>query len=340
MKTLRACHLMDLRMRIFPLCLKKLPLSCFRMDRLKLDTHPLLNESVIAALNREKIFTAKDFILCDSQKLAKISLLVFKEILVLKKYLTKKYAAISKNAYDQYKDSIINSAIIPSGIQSIDEFLEGGLLTSNIYEICGQAASGKTLFAYTFIKFIVLEMKQNCFYLDTKNDFSAEKLSLLCREYSKDDISKGLSKIFIQSIETKYDLLNGLQELVHKLENNFCIRMIIIDSLAAVILNNSKISENNLILSHLARLMHFIATKYHVVFLVTNLVTSWMEGDFSAQLGSKTTIACGKYWYTVPNTRINLKIDKSSLILHIERSNVLSSRSITVPFKDIVSNVC
>ncbi|XP_044753473.1 DNA repair protein RAD51 homolog 4-like [Coccinella septempunctata] len=310
------------------------------MERLKKDVHPSLNDSAILALNRNGIFTARDFISFDSQKLAKISLLLFKEILEIKKILLKKHAAISENGYDCYQDLLKNSALIPSGIQSVDEFLEGGLLTSNIYEIYGRASSGKSLLAYIFMKNLVLKMKQKCFFLDSKNDFSAEKFYSLCGDYLHEEVMNGLSRIFIKSIKNKFDLLNSLQEISEYLEKNSTIsRLIVIDSLVGVISNHNDHSLNNLFLTHLANIMHFIATKYHVVILVINLMTTWVEGDFAVQIREKEIVSCGRYWYTIPNTRIKLERELQNLKLSIEKSNTFPSKTCLVDFSEIVDHV-
>ncbi|XP_045474486.1 probable DNA repair protein RAD51 homolog 4 isoform X2 [Harmonia axyridis] len=261
---------------------------------------------------------------------------IFQEIIEIKKTLLKKYAAISENGYDSYLDLVKNSALIPSGIKSIDEFLEGGFLTSSIYEIYGRAACGKSLLAYMFMKNIVMKMKQICFLLDSKHDFSAEKFHLLCTEYSTEDLVNGLSRISIKFIQNKYDLLNCLQEISENLEEkSSMLRFIVIDSLAAVFLNNIDHSLNNLCLTHLANIMHFITTRYHVTILVINLMSTWVEGDFGTQIGTKQTVSCGRFWFTVPNTRIKLEREQHHLRLSIEKSNTLSLKTVFIPLADI-----
>ncbi|KAK9881706.1 hypothetical protein WA026_017224 [Henosepilachna vigintioctopunctata] len=307
------------------------------MDRLHMSIHTLFTESAISALFNHQIFTAKDFILSDSQKLSKISLLNFREILEIKRQLVKTYAAVSENAFNSYQHLLQHSAILPSGIERIDNFLGGGLFTGNIYEICGKACSGKSLLAYVFMKNVIMEMKQNCLLLDSKNDFDSHKFSFLCTEYSKVDINCGLSKILIKHVNTKYDLLNSLQEIAEKEHTNFSLKMIILDSLSSIMLNTSTHSENNLILSHIANLMHYISYKYHIVFLMTNLVITWIEGDFKAQSGTKNTISCGRLWYTIPNTRLKLENNSSILKITVEKSNMLPLTSVSVPLKELIT---
>lgn len=70
-------------------------------------------------------------------------------------------------------------------IYSLDKILEGGLLTGNIYEICGVPASAKTHFCLSLTKNVILNLKQNVCFLDTKRDFDAKKLSLMLNEEQK-----------------------------------------------------------------------------------------------------------------------------------------------------------
>lgn len=48
------------------------------MERLTTEKYPFLEESVISALDQHKLFTARDFISCPTQKIAKITNLLFK----------------------------------------------------------------------------------------------------------------------------------------------------------------------------------------------------------------------------------------------------------------------
>lgn len=67
-----------------------------------------------------------------------------------------------------------------SGVSfSIDELLEGGLMTGKIYEICGLPASGKTQFCLTLAKNVSHTSCQKVYYIDTKRDFSARRLKVM-----------------------------------------------------------------------------------------------------------------------------------------------------------------
>ncbi|RZC34393.1 hypothetical protein BDFB_003015 [Asbolus verrucosus] len=118
-----------------------------------------------------------------------------------------------------------------------------------------------------------------------------------------------LSKIIVNRAYTKWDLINGLYELKNHLETDLKLRLIIIDSLPTILLNSNDHVKNNLYLNHLVNIMRYISVQHHVAFLITNLITTWNDGDFKNQQNLVESIACGRYWLSVPNIR--LKIQKS-----------------------------
>ncbi|KAH0815728.1 hypothetical protein GEV33_007063 [Tenebrio molitor] len=86
------------------------------MNRLHSQIHPLLTEEVVGALHAKQVFTAADFIKAEAQQLVKTARLNFKEVLALKKFLTKNFAPTPVNGLNYYKSVLSNSAIIPTGI--------------------------------------------------------------------------------------------------------------------------------------------------------------------------------------------------------------------------------
>lgn len=59
----------------------------------------------------------------------------------------------------------------------MDVLLKGGLLTGNVFEICGSSGDGKTQLCFTITANITNHLKQIVHYIDTKGDFSANRLS-------------------------------------------------------------------------------------------------------------------------------------------------------------------
>lgn len=67
----------------------------------------------------------------------------------------------------------------------MDTLLGGGLLTGNIYEVCGLPGSGKTYFCLTLLKNTISKLSDKIYYLDTKHDFSAITLKRMISYLNK-----------------------------------------------------------------------------------------------------------------------------------------------------------
>lgn len=88
----------------------------------------------------------------------------------------------------------------------VDQLLNGGLFTGNIYELCGLPASGKTHFVLSLIRNVVLSTQQQVYVFDTKNDFSGTKMKRMlndCNEvntinifHNKISVSESTNAVF------------------------------------------------------------------------------------------------------------------------------------------------
>ncbi|XP_018562696.1 DNA repair protein RAD51 homolog 4 isoform X2 [Anoplophora glabripennis] len=232
------------------------------------------------------------------------------EILDVKKELTKRFSAQPRNGFEYYKLIISNSAIIETGIKNLDDLLEGGLFTGNIYEICGLPATGKTLFCLTLMKNVVSKMKENIYYLDTKQDFSARKFKQMLCNSNKQELVEALSRALIKNISSQHELVNSLFEIKEKLQSGLKMRAVIIDSLPALYWQSADYSGNNNFLNHTVNILRYLSIEYNLVIIVTNLITLWNEGGFNTQDSYQEKISCGGYWHNVPNVR--LKFERTS----------------------------
>ncbi|XP_076250198.1 solute carrier family 2, facilitated glucose transporter member 5-like isoform X2 [Rhynchophorus ferrugineus] len=93
---------------------------------------------------------------------------------------------------------LINSILVPTGIHRIDKILNGGIMTGNIYEICGPPSSGKTLLIMNIIK-AFLRSDNNIYFLDSRQKLSIKTLKkLLNNEFKETSVSyPGWTKILI-----------------------------------------------------------------------------------------------------------------------------------------------
>lgn len=146
------------------------------MARLCTQMSPLLDECILERLHKKKIFTILDILQESPEKLIQITKLPFKEVLQLHRSITANYSAFPIKGIDTYIELISNTALIPSGIESLDAMMEGGFLTGKIYEVCGPSGSGKTQLCLTISTHIAHDFKQQVHYIDTKTDFSGKRV--------------------------------------------------------------------------------------------------------------------------------------------------------------------
>ncbi|XP_021916042.1 DNA repair protein RAD51 homolog 4 isoform X2 [Zootermopsis nevadensis] len=299
------------------------------MARLCTQMNPLLEERVLKRLHQRKIFTIVDILQENADKLIQITKLSYKEILQIRQNIIANYSAFPVKGIDAYNEILSNTALIPSGIESLDAMIGGGFLTGKIYEVCGSSGSGKTQLCLTVSAHIAHDFKQEVHYIDTKTDFSGKRVQEVLE-------SKGYHD------ETS---------LHHDQDGHHSVRIIILDSLPALFfpflgknLNDGKISlffhckrmstyelpsytvlyvmihllSGLTLMNQMANTMKYIVTEYHVTFLVVNLAMQLLEEENVAGDGSNECIpqdgnlvicdtmkpALGKYWLDIPCTRL------------------------------------
>lgn len=214
--------------------------------------------------------------------------------------------------------------------------MDGGLFTNNIYELSGLPASGKTLFCLTLAKNVTANLQQSLYYLDCKNNFFGFQFKQLLADLSADKIKDAMNRCFVEEITTNHELINSLYAIKSELETctTSKTRIIIIDSLSCVFSQYSMDhSENNNLLTHLVNCMHYLMCEYHVVFLITNLVTQWNNFDLKSD---SETVACGRFWSSIPNfkLRIEKNNDNSGTISLIKSPDNLSKRTVDIVIAD------
>ncbi|XP_021916044.1 DNA repair protein RAD51 homolog 4 isoform X4 [Zootermopsis nevadensis] len=268
------------------------------MARLCTQMNPLLEERVLKRLHQRKIFTIVDILQENADKLIQITKLSYKEILQIRQNIIANYSAFPVKGIDAYNEILSNTALIPSGIESLDAMIGGGFLTGKIYEVCGSSGSGKTQLCLTVSAHIAHDFKQEVHYIDTKTDFSGKRVQEVLE-------SKGYHD------ETS---------LHHDQDGHHSVRIIILDSLPALFFPflGKNLNDGLTLMNQMANTMKYIVTEYHVTFLVVNLAMQLLEEENVAGDGSNECIpqdgnlvicdtmkpALGKYWLDIPCTRL------------------------------------
>nr|XP_031840937.1 DNA repair protein RAD51 homolog 4 isoform X2 [Nomia melanderi] len=271
-------------------------------------TNQISNYYSLAAIERV-VFLNEDL-----DKLVTFTGLLLKDILKIKQNIIQKYGGVVENASNLYDIELKNR--IPTYILSLDNLLKGGLYPGQIYEVCGISSSGKTQLCLTIASNIALE--HHCFvrYIDTKKDFCGSRVEeiLLKRNSSKQVTDETLERIKVCSVENLHRLFKVLRWLTIALkeEKEECrTRIIIIDSLTAIIFKYSNDHKITNALNYLANICYFIANEFHLSIITVNLITQWISSDETESVStnvrenrSEIIPTLGKYWAGVPSTRL------------------------------------
>lgn len=282
------------------------------MARLTSNMHNLLTEEVLKALFSKNIFTVLNFLQTEIKQIGSITNLQYKDIVIIRKHLLNKHSAVVTNALDQWNELVSKTALIPTGIKSLDHLLQGGLMTGNIYEICGLPSSGKTQLCLTVMKNVSV-LNLNVFWIDTKGDFMGRKMkSMLDGSGSFEEI---MSKMLVKQLYTQHELVSALYQIKEDVyTRKLRLRLLIIDSLPPLFYQSQDFERNYGVMNDFVNVLHFLARELHIAIVVTNVITTWYEGDFNVDSVTTEKLGLGKYWYHVANTRLVIKKDTVTIL--------------------------
>ncbi|RZF34390.1 hypothetical protein LSTR_LSTR008929 [Laodelphax striatellus] len=283
------------------------------MARLIPEINSNLNLNIIKQLELKNINTVLDFLEEDPDRLCTITGLVYKNIIEIRRQILAKFSAKSKNGLECYSKMLIMTAKINTGIKKLDDLLEGGLLTGNIYEICGLTGIGKTQLCFTIASHVTSNLKQPVYYVDTKHDFSSQRILEIMRTNHLNDmeIQTAMENIKVIRVKDIYEMTTFLHSLGSMLENMPC-RLIIVDSITALFTPflNEQRNDGLGLMNHVAATMKNISMTYQTVFVTVNLATSFIDND---DMDAQTADVCwygdirpkmGKAWMHMPSNRL------------------------------------
>lgn len=279
-------------------------------------TDEVLKESLLL-LSKQKKLTITDFLQEDIDKLARITKLSFKDALQMRCRIISKFSNLCSSGLDAYSSLIKSSAMLPTGIESFDKILNGGLRTGCVFEICGQSGAGKTQVCLTIAMNVAHQFNQTVYYIDSKNDFSASRIQavLMNKGYSELACRTILEQINVIKIKNIFQLamfLNSLRRsLSHK--NSTLCRLIIVDSIPVLYFPfiGGASAEGLGFLNSVMTTIKCLATDFFISVCLVNIATLYTEietpgPEDSAELQSdveEIRPMLGKYWLHTPNTR-------------------------------------
>ena len=219
------------------------------------------------------------------------------------------YAPKILNLHELFKIQQMNDYYLTTTLD-IDNFLSGGIYTSEILEIIGTSSMGKTQLCLYLTTLLSSTNQGHIYYLDSTKSFDINRIEMYYNgilKLSKNNkinknrhilpLSATLSNINIHNIYNIYDLFKILDDIRNIYINNYNniynqynnqIKLIVIDSIHALFTHilNTKSYKAQALMSILIRNMKSLAKEYNISFIMTNyakqdnkvaLGTNWLQ---------------------------------------------------------------
>ncbi|KAK7475481.1 hypothetical protein BaRGS_00033300 [Batillaria attramentaria] len=244
------------------------------MAALRLGVCKAMTEGVLSSLQTARIRTVTDFVSKNPEEIAQICSIPYKDVLSIRRVLLAQYSAFPVLASQLYTNALSNLAIICTGISELDQLLDGGLYGGEVCELAGETAAGKTQVCLRCAATVACVHAQNVVYIDTCGSSSAERLVDFIPGFDHSEQTSG----FYRSV-----------------------KMLILDNVAAVfypVLGGQQM-DSVALLEQIGQRLKQLAMDFCLAVLVTNNVTSGLDGERRPSLG--------RLWAHVPHTRIILE---------------------------------
>lgn len=197
----------------------------------------------------------------------------------------------------------------------MDELLKNGLCSGQLYELCGSSSSGKTQLCLTIAANVAATQSDVVvWYFDTKRDFSRLRFDeiLEAKRYRQEIITQALQRTQVCHIRSSRELIRALRQLIclcKKEQNSIEGKrlLVIIDSLPAVIFKMTRYSrqsdnETTHELDDLTEACRFLSKECRAAVITVNSITRWNTPEHTGLV----VPALGRYWMTIPATRLLL----------------------------------
>nr|UGU37876.1 truncated RAD51D [Homo sapiens] len=185
------------------------------MGVLRVGLCPGLTEEMIQLLRSHRIKTVVDLVSADLEEVAQKCGLSYKALVALRRVLLAQFSAFPVNGADLYEELKTSTAILSTGIGSLDKLLDAGLYTGEVTEIVGGPGSGKTQVCLCMAANVAHGLQQNVLYVDSNGGLTASRLLQLLQAKTQDEEeqAEALRRIQVVHAFDIFQMLDVLQEL-------------------------------------------------------------------------------------------------------------------------------
>ncbi|XP_008570833.1 PREDICTED: DNA repair protein RAD51 homolog 4 [Galeopterus variegatus] len=271
---------------------------------------PGLTPEMVQLLRSCGIRTVVDLVSADLEEVAQKGGLSYKALVALRRVLLAQFSAFPFNGADLYEDLKTSTAILSTGIGSLDKLLDAGLYTGEVTEIVGGPGSGKTQVCLCVAANVAYGLQQNILYIDSKGGLTASRLLQLLQARTQDEEEQAgaLQRIQVVHAFDIFQMLDVLQDLRGTMaqqvtSSSGTMKVVVVDSVTAVVspLLGGQQREGLALMMQLARELKTLARDLGLAVVVTNHMTCDRDSG-------KFKPALGRSWSFVPSTRILLSI--------------------------------
>ncbi|KAM9746817.1 DNA repair protein RAD51 homolog 4 isoform 3-T3 [Dama dama] len=176
---------------------------------------PGLTQDMVQILRSRGIKTVVDLVSADLEEVAQKCGLSYKALVALRRVLLAQFSAFPFNGADLYEELKTSTAILSTGVGSLDKLLDAGLYTGEVTEIVGAPGSGKTQVCLCVAANVAHGLQQNVLYIDSNGGLTASRILQLlqARTLDEEEQAGALQRIQVVRAFDIFQMLDVLQDL-------------------------------------------------------------------------------------------------------------------------------